>query len=208
MLRSLNKAFDKTLVVTSYMGIVLLLMLAFFVTAQVVARYGFSVHIRGLFVYAQSALVIFPLLVSAYAMKNGEHVQVDFLVSKLGKRNRKSLKIATLATSLIFMVLFCWYAILYASQLYATGALKPAESMPIPVPMGVLVSFMIFGVILLALETIRQIIQSYRSLKFDIEDEVQPQGLLHKPVMPVAVYVFALVILSEQLLIDPYRFCQ
>jgi tripartite ATP-independent transporter DctM subunit len=175
------------------MGIVLLLILAFFVTAQVVGRYVFNIHIRGLFVYAQSALVIFPLLVSAYALKHGAHVQVDYITSKLNERNRESLKIVTLTTTLIFMILFCWYAILYAGSLFSTGATKPAESMPIPVPLGVLVSFMIFGVFLLALEAVRQIIQSARLLKSGIGASSSP-GLLHKPVAPVAVYIFALII--------------
>jgi len=193
LFKSVDTVFDRVLSGTAVVAIVLLLMLAFFVTIQVFARYVLNIHIRGLFVYAQSALIIFPLLVAAYTLRKGEHVSADFLISHLSERAKAGLAIPVFLASLIFTVTLAWYTGQWAALQFAIGATKISEQLIIPVPMGVLGASMSFGCLLLTIEIIRQIVFNIRFLSSH-ERRTTSLGLRDNPWPWISVFVIAIVI--------------
>ena len=102
--RILANGFDGILSATGFISGLLMVLLSVFVGIQVIARYIFSVHIRGLFDLSAYSLIIITFLGGAYTLRAGRHISVDIISLHFPERAREKIGIVMSLMSLVFFI--------------------------------------------------------------------------------------------------------
>jgi len=129
-----------------------IVLLAIFITVQVICRSILNVNVAGLFDLAIYSLIVFPFLTAAYTLSRGKHVSVDIFTGRLPDESKALLNIAIGMLSIAFVAVLGWESGYWATKLLRSGVTTIAA---IPLPKGVLVSAITVGCILLILQLIR-----------------------------------------------------
>lgn len=95
----------------------LLVIIGFIVTWGVISRYFFlpSYWIEPYSIYL---FIASSFLAGAYAMKTGEHIKIDILISNLSTRARKFLDIVTSLIAFAFFIYLTWRSTVMVMQSY------------------------------------------------------------------------------------------
>ncbi len=161
LFRIIDSAIDKATVSTGSIAVVIMALLAGFITVQVIARYVLSIHIRGLFDLATYCLIIFTFLAAAFALREKQHISIEIFTSLLGNRARTHLGIAVYILGLSFPIILGWYGGQWAYASLTSGVMTITE---MPIYKGILIAFIPVGCFFLTLQIIRKLVFDIRSL--------------------------------------------
>jgi tripartite ATP-independent transporter DctM subunit len=161
LFRIIDSVIDKATVSTGSIAVVIMALLAGFITAQVIARYVLSIHIRGLFDLATYCLIIFTFLAAAFALREKQHISIEIFTSLLGSSARTYLRIAVYILGLSFPVILGWYGAQWAYSSLTSGVMTITQ---MSIYKGILIAFIPVGCILLTLQIIRKLVFDIRSL--------------------------------------------
>ncbi len=192
MIRIIDRAIDKVLSGMGVAAIVMMLILAAFIVAQVFSRYVLNMHVVGLFDLSVYCLIAFTFLIPAYTLAKREHVTVDVLVSQLPETIRGSLDIGVYLVSLLFPLLLGWYAWQWAHDSFSRGVLTVAG---LPIPKGILISTIPVGCIFLSLQIIRIFVKNI-SLKYGYarKRQIPPRGSKDNPLIAPLIFMIGIII--------------
>ena len=162
LFQAIDRGFDRLLAATAGVGAALMILTALAIAVQVFGRFVLNVSIRGLFDIAIYSLVVFPFITMAYVDRRQAHVGVDVITSRLSLKERTMLKAAVYLTALPYPIVFAWKSVEWAGDLFRKGQLTIGVWQ---VPRGILVTIMAAGMFILALQIIRVLVHTIRSLR-------------------------------------------
>ncbi|MFC1871943.1 TRAP transporter large permease subunit [Chloroflexota bacterium] len=161
LLRFTSIGFDKILSASSVISIALMLLLSVLVIGLTISRYVLRINIPGLFDGAIYTLSVFPFLTIAYTMREKRHISVDVLTSKLPQRSQALLMIVTYLVSTLYIIVLCWKGSQWLSDIFRNNVHTEGV---FAIPLGIIISVMVFGSFLLMLQMIRVIVQNVHFL--------------------------------------------
>ncbi len=188
----LNRALDAVLSLAGVCSIVMILLLAAFVSFQAILRSGLNINITGLFDLSMYALLAFPFLTAAYTLREGKHIVVDVFTSLLPERASRGLDVGVYLVSLIFPIILGWKAGEWAYEAFGSGAMTIAV---LVVPKGIFIAIIALGSLLLSLQIIRRLIHSIRFLaSSEVPGQVASPGLRANPLVYISLVIVGVVI--------------
>ena len=159
MIRRIERLVDLVGRATSWLALVIVLLMA----VNVVLRYAFSygsVWGQELEWHLLAPLILFGI---AYALLKGEHVRVDVAYAHFTPRNKERVNIVAALLCLAISVLVIWLSLKYVQQSYVIG-----ETSPDPGGLThrwILKALIPVGFVLLALQSVAEIVKSWSRLK-------------------------------------------
>jgi TRAP-type mannitol/chloroaromatic compound transport system permease small subunit len=144
---------------TSWIALAIVLLMA----TNVVLRYLFSygtVWSQELEWHLLTPLIMFGV---AYAMMTGEHVRVDVLYARFSARTKERVNFASAVLCLLIALAIVWLSIAYVQQAYVID-----EQSPDPGGLThrwILKAMIPAGAALLALQSVAEIVKSWRRLR-------------------------------------------
>ncbi len=159
----LNQIIDRLLDFSGLMAGLLIASIGFIVTIGTIFRY-FSYPLHWVEPISIYFFIASSFMGAAYAMKKGEHIRVDILISNLSHRNRDLLDIFTSVIALLFSLLLMWKGCEMVFRTFSSGQ-KDLSLLEIPLWIPQL--FVPLGGLLLSLAIIRRIIIKWY---FNIEE--------------------------------------
>ena len=146
-----KKLFDRIIESLAFIAGVLLLLATLFVSYAAVARY---LHFRPpvwVLQFTEYALLWIPFLGAAWLLREGGHIRIDTIVSRLNARSRRKLEIIDNILGFIVSVVIFWFGTLHAIDLYQRGIMDvkgisvPAFPLFLIIPIGGLTLSIQFG---------------------------------------------------------------
>ena len=159
MIRRIERLVDLVGRATSWLALVIVLLMA----VNVVLRYAFSygsVWGQELEWHLLAPLILFGI---AYALLKGEHVRVDVAYAHFTPKNKERVNIVAALLCLAISVLVIWLSLKYVQQSYVIG-----ETSPDPGGLThrwILKALIPVGFVLLALQSVAEIAKSWSRLK-------------------------------------------
>jgi TRAP-type C4-dicarboxylate transport system permease small subunit len=98
---------------------------------NVLGRWLFGAPLRGTVELTQLAMIGIVYLGLAYAQERDNHISVDLLYQRLGKRTRYALDAFTTLLSVIVLALLAWQLSVYAGVLEAGNRTTASRSIPL-----------------------------------------------------------------------------
>jgi tripartite ATP-independent transporter DctM subunit len=160
---AIGKGIDWVLSATGRVSSVLLVLIAFFVFANVVSRFaGFP--LPWLFDVTCFCLIIFTYLGAAYGLREGAQINVDLLRNHLAEETNAFLDVFIYVLSAGFFCILGWTGWEWARDSYVFG-LRTTTAV-IKFPKWIIISFIPLGSFLLLLQCVRLVISNiYRLLQ-------------------------------------------
>ena len=159
MIRRIERLVDLVGRATSWLALVIVLLMA----VNVVLRYAFSygsVWGQELEWHLLAPLILFGI---PYALLKGEHVRVDVAYAHFTPRNKERVNIVAALLCLAISVLVIWLSLKYVQQSYVIG-----ETSPDPGGLThrwILKALIPVGFVLLTLQSVAEIVKSWSRLK-------------------------------------------
>lgn len=126
--------------VLHYVGGTVLGLLVFFITVDVIGRYGFNRPIKGDFELVVLAAGIVGSFSLAYTLVGDGHIRIDIATSHFPRGVRRTLDIVAYLFGLIFWVLVTWRSVVYGITVKKSNLVS--GMLPIPVyPFVFIVAF-------------------------------------------------------------------
>jgi C4-dicarboxylate transporter DctM subunit len=196
VLRAIDKGIDGVLSVTGRVSSVLMVLIAFFVFANVVSRFaGFP--LPWLFDVTCFCLIIFTYLGAAYGLREGAQINVDILRNHLPEETNAFLDGFIYILSAGFFCIWGWTGWDWAHDSYVYG-LRTTTAI-IKFPKWIIISFIPLGSFFLLLQCIRLVISNiHRLLK--VVSQGSSARLVYRLFM-VSCLLFLALVLGTILLI-------
>ena len=135
----------------AYLAGIILLAMTFFVTGAALVRYlGFRPPIWTL-QFTEYALLWFTFLGAAWLLREGGHIRIDTVISRLYIKNRHKVEIINDVLGFIVCVIVFWFGTQHSIDLYqreimeVKGTIVPKFPIFIIIPLGGLVLSIQFG---------------------------------------------------------------
>ena len=159
MVNAIERVVDWIGRTTAWLALVIVLLMATNVVLRYLFSYG-SVWAQELEWHLLAPLILFGI---AYALLKGEHVRVDVLYAGFTERNKERVNLVSAVLCLAISVIVVYVSIHYVQQAYVINE-QSAD------PGGlthrwVLKAMIPAGFVLLALQSIAEIVKSWRRLK-------------------------------------------
>ena len=189
-LKTVDIALDKLLSATGMISVVLMLLLALFIFAQVFARYVLSIHIPGLFDVSIYSLILFTFIAGAHTLREGAHVSVDLISVHIPDKSRPGLELAASVAGLLFTMVMAWFSWNWAYMAFSSDVMTISE---IPIPKWVLIGSVFFGFVLMAIQIVRQIIWSWINSAGTWLPSPEGSSLKESPIIPLVLFLLGIV---------------
>ena len=151
---AVERSIAKIEVVLTYIVVVLLLLMMFLGTADVIARYVFNSPIKGTLEISQLMMGGVIILGWGYVQASKANISVSFIIDRYPPRVKRIVDLVILIITLILFILIAWQS--YAIGINDIGYGRTIENVYIPAyPFKFLVTF---GAIMVCLEALFQII--------------------------------------------------
>lgn len=98
---------------------------------NILGRWLFGVPLRGTVELTQLSMIAIVYLAFAYAQQHGDHISVDLLYLRLGRRGRAILDAIASLISLVILVLLAWRLYAYSEVLQAGGRTTATLRIPL-----------------------------------------------------------------------------
>lgn len=144
-----------------YVAGVGILMMALLITAEIVGRHLFGFSMLVVDEWSGYLLVAVTFLGLAYTMKTNGFLQIEFLLNRLGPKQRRIFHIFLISIAFSYSILIDHKLIAYTWASYSTGLVSVSISQT---PLFIPQLFMPLGMSLLVLELLRQGVLSIRDL--------------------------------------------
>ena len=146
-----KSSFDFIIEFLAYLAGIILLAMTFFVTGAALVRYlGFRPPIWTL-QFTEYALLWFTFLGAAWLLREGGHIRIDTVISRLYIKNRNKIEIINDVLGFIVCVIVFWFGTQHSIDLYqreimeVKGTIVPKFPIFIIIPLGGLVLSIQFG---------------------------------------------------------------
>ena len=188
--KAVDSAIDKIMSAMGLASVTLMVLLSLFISTQVFSRYFLGMHIPGLFDLSIYSLIIFTFLSAPYALREGQHISVDLLLTHLDEGAKAGFKISTLTASLFFVVSLGRISWEWAYNSFSSGAMTISET---PIPKGILISAITLGCFLLFIQILRMIVSlSIQSAHlFNIKTFFS--GKSNNPLIFITIFILGLI---------------
>ncbi len=139
--------FDRSMDLLSYLARVFVILQVLLVTGDVVGRYFFRKPIIGAVEITEVMILWIAFLGAAWLLKEGGHVRMEIVVSRLKPEAQTVLNIITSIMSAIVCLVLVWYGIRVTADAFRAGTLQagligiPTSLVIIIIPIG---SFLLF----------------------------------------------------------------
>lgn len=157
-----NRSFDGFIAGTAAIAGALAVTLMLIVTIDVLLGYFFNKPTEWISDISGYILVSIPFLAGAWILKNAGHVKMDFLVNRLGEKNRIILSIILYIVIAGICGMIIYYGVTSVLTHYKINVLTPTV---IVLPKWPLLAIIPFGFILLLIQTLRGIAEQVGKLK-------------------------------------------
>lgn len=114
-----------------YVAGALIIFVMGFTVYNVLGRWLFGAPLRGTVELTQIAMIGIVYLGLAYAQHQNNHIAVDLLYLRLGRRGRLVLDVFSTALSMVVLALVAWRLYDYAAVLDAGGRTTASRSIPL-----------------------------------------------------------------------------
>jgi TRAP-type C4-dicarboxylate transport system permease small subunit len=146
------KAYDRLCYVCVNISTWIMLGMAFSITYEVVARYFFSSPTKWVNDFTDYAMLYTTLFVSAWLLKNGDHVCLTTVLDRLSPRSRGVMEVINSFIGAIICSFITWYG---AVETWDTIKNNIAFPRAIPIPKYYIVWVIPFGFLLLSIQFVR-----------------------------------------------------
>ncbi|MCP4020758.1 MAG: TRAP transporter large permease subunit, partial [Desulfobacteraceae bacterium] len=188
---TIDLTIDRLLSAMGLLSVGIMILLSLFISTQVFCRYFISMHIPGLFDLSIYSLIIFTFLSAAYALREGQHISVDFLLNHLSDGAKAGFLISTHIAALFFIIILGWVSFGWACNSFSSGAMTISET---PIPKGILISTISFGSLLLFLQMIRLIVSSFIQFSYLFKIKHFFSDKWNNPFFFMALFISGLII--------------
>jgi C4-dicarboxylate transporter DctM subunit len=145
-------AFDGLLTATGYIGGVLIVLSAGFITYDTIMRWTFRMTSDWIYEITVYMIGAASCLSTAFVLRENGHINVDFLVSRLSRRTRAILNFVSLLLSSGVSAVLTWSAL---QMLLRAIAVKSVSNTIMETPLWIPQGFLPLGFALLSLQAIR-----------------------------------------------------
>jgi TRAP-type mannitol/chloroaromatic compound transport system permease small subunit len=159
VVNAIERFIDRVGRATSWLALAIVVLMATNVVLRYLFSYG-SVWGQELEWHLLSPLILFGI---AYALLKGEHVRVDVLYAGFSDRNKERVNLASALLCLAISLIIVYLSIHYVQQAYVID-----EKSPDPGGLThrwVLKAFIPLGFVLLALQSVAEIVKSFRRMR-------------------------------------------
>lgn len=159
MVKAIERFIDWTGRATSWLALVIVVLMATNVVLRYLFSYG-SVWAQELEWHLLAPLILFGI---AYALLKGEHVRVDVLYARFTAKSQERVNLVSALLCLAISLIIVYLSIHYVQQAYAIDE-KSAD------PGGlthrwVLKAFIPLGFVLLALQSVAEVVKSWKRMR-------------------------------------------
>ena len=155
-----KNAFDFILECMTYMAGIIILVITFVVTVSALVRYlGFRAPMWTL-QYTEYGLLWFTFLGAAWLLREGGHIRIDTIISRLNVPSRRKVEIINDILGLIVSVIIFWFGTLHSIDLYQRGIM---EVKGVTVPKFPFFLIIPLGGLTLSIQFVRNFLKKIRS---------------------------------------------
>ena len=163
MIDAVIRTIQRVIAYISFIGMIILLVMMFLTTFDVIGRSIFNKPIPGAYELTEYMLVIVILFGIAYAQQSGRNVRVDLLANKLPPHYQAGLDLFFTIIAFIFFILVAWQG--WKGGIAAIAKGGASDTLHIPTyPFEFLIGF---GASLLSIELLIKLI------KFTLEHRIE-----------------------------------
>ena len=162
-----KNAFDLIIEFLAYLAGIIILVITFFVTVSALIRYlGFRAPIWTL-QYTEYGLLWFTFLGAAWLLREGGHIRIDTVISRLYAPTRRKVEIINDILGFVVSVAIFWFGTLHTIDLYQRGIM---EVKGVIVPKSPLFLIIPLGGLTLSIQFVRNFLKKIRSKPSQRED--------------------------------------
>jgi TRAP-type C4-dicarboxylate transport system permease small subunit len=165
-----KNSFDFVIEAMAYMAGILIFVITFFVSGSAVIRYlGFRPPIWVL-QYTEYALLWFTFLGAAWLLREGGHIRIDTIVSRLNPKRRRKVEIANAVLGFVVaFIIFC-FGTLHTIDLFQRGIMEVKGTIVPKFPLFLIIPL---GGLTLSIQFVRQFFTKIRSKPGHGENHVE-----------------------------------
>jgi TRAP-type C4-dicarboxylate transport system permease small subunit len=162
-----KNAFDLIIEFLAYLAGIIILVITFFVTFSALIRYlGFRAPIWTL-QYTEYGLLWFTFLGAAWLLREGGHIRIDTVLSRLYAPTRRKVDIINDILGFVVSVAIFWFGTLHTIDLYQRGIM---EVKGVIVPKSPLFLIIPLGGLTLSIQFVRNFLKKIKSKPSQKED--------------------------------------
>jgi TRAP-type C4-dicarboxylate transport system permease small subunit len=162
-----KNAFDLIIEFLAYLAGIIILVITFFVTISALIRYlGFRAPIWTL-QYTEYGLLWFTFLGAAWLLREGGHIRIDTVLSRLYAPTRRKVDIINDILGFVVSVAIFWFGTLHTIDLYQRGIM---EVKGVIVPKSPLFLVIPLGGLTLSIQFVRNFLKKIKSKPGQKED--------------------------------------
>ena len=162
-----KNAFDIIIEFLAYLAGIIILVITFFVTVSALIRYlGFRAPIWTL-QYTEYGLLWFTFLGAAWLLREGGHIRIDTVLSRLYAPTRRKVDIINDILGFVVSVAIFWFGTLHTIDLYQRGIM---EVKGVIVPKSPLFLIIPLGGLTLSIQFARNFLKKIKSKPGQKED--------------------------------------
>jgi C4-dicarboxylate transporter DctQ subunit len=155
-----KNAFDYFIECLAYLGGIIILAITIAVTASALVRYlGFRAPIWTL-QYTEYGLLWFTFLGAAWLLREGGHIRIDTVISRLYAPSRRKVEITNDILGFIVSVVIFWFGTLHTIDLFQRGIM---EVKGVTVPKSPFFLIIPIGGLTLSIQFVRNFLKKIRS---------------------------------------------
>ncbi|MGD9042961.1 MAG: TRAP transporter small permease [Desulfobacterales bacterium] len=155
-----KNAFDLIIEFLAYLAGIIILVITFFVTVSALIRYlGFRAPIWTL-QYTEYGLLWFTFLGAAWLLREGGHIRIDTVLSRLYAPTRRKVDIINDILGFVVSVAIFWFGTIHTIDLYQRGIM---EVKGVIVPKSPLFLIIPLGGLTLSIQFVRNFFKKIRS---------------------------------------------
>jgi TRAP-type C4-dicarboxylate transport system permease small subunit len=162
-----KNVFDLIIEILSYIAGIIVLVITFIVTWSAVVRYlGFRPPLWT-FQFTEYALLWFTFLAAAWLLREGGHISIDTIVSRLRRKTRRKLDVVDNILGFLVSIIVFLFGTLHTIDLFQRGIMEVKGTI---VPKGPLFLIIPIGGLALSIQFGRQFINNLKSKSENAEN--------------------------------------
>jgi TRAP-type C4-dicarboxylate transport system permease small subunit len=131
----LQRHFDAVVKAGAFLAGVLFGLVVLLICVDVFMRYFLNRPLEGVLESTEYSLLFFTLLSATWLLKNGRHVRMDLVISRLKPRTRNILHVATSFLGAIVCAIVAYYGVLLVIRYFKTGHHLVSSLEPLAYPL-------------------------------------------------------------------------
>jgi len=165
-----KNGFDFIIELLTYMAGIIIVAVTFIVSFSAVVRYvGFRPPIWTL-QFTEYALLWFTFLGAAWLLREGGHIRIDTIVSRLNPKRRRKVEIANAILGFVVAFIIFWFGTLHTIDLFQRGIMEVKGTTVPKFPLFLIIPL---GGLTLSIQFGRQFFANIRSKPGDGDNHVE-----------------------------------